>query len=166
MADVSVVINHKVNKACISFLHWMGYKTDNIANKRVFNHGVLLLFALTTLILSVLSLFSEVGLMLVAFHLVSLLLKLVILVFQMRAYKHKKNKGRNKALSRISSPYGKQFFTFVLLFVFLTLVLILVGFRLVEHKAFYNIAVFLSIAITFVKDLYDGIVALYSPSTD
>lgn len=164
MAKISSVkTKQKVNGFCVSALERFGYKiTKENQDKCIWNHLLLLMASLAMFILSVVSLVNGVGLLLFAFHLISLFYKLVVIKFQAISLQKKERQKKTGANKKIHSPYHRQSDILGTMLFILALIMILTFFNVITYDAFFVIAVFFSIVMTLVKELLDGLVLLYN----
>ena len=164
MAKISSVkIKQKVNGFCVSALEFVGYKiAKESQDKCIWNHLFLLMASSAMFILSVVSLANGVGLLLFAFHLISLFYKLVVVKFQATALQKKERQKKTGANKKIHSPYHRQSDILATMLFILALIMILTFFNVITYDAFFIIAVFFSIVMTLVKELLDGLVLLYN----
>ena len=164
MAKISSVkIKRKINGFCVSTLEFFGYKiTKESPDKCIWNHLILLMASLAMFILSVVSLANGVGLLLFAFHLISLFYKLVVVKFQANSLQEKERQKKTGANKKIHSPYHRQSDILGTMLFIVALIMILTFFNVITYDAFFVIAVVLSIVMTLVKELLDGLVLLYN----
>lgn len=158
---------HFYNKWCIYILERFEYSIPNDFPPRgIYKHLSLIAVSLLMFIISFVSV-GTIRTYVFLFHLLCLFHKWIIIFFNKRNCEIIKNANKSGTKPvKVTSPYHKQFSFYTYSFIFLIFISILSVLKIqsIDSDVVYSIVVYLSILMTFIQELFDGLVVLYNAS--
>lgn len=152
----------KINGFCVLFLKKRLYIVpSNFIHQSITKHILLVLMPLIFLVMSLVSI-ENAGIYLFFFHCLSLAYKLCIIRYKRNNLDSELSQQKNKAnLGIIITPYHQRFKILSTILFILILIMLLALFHIIPIDALYIIAVWLSIIVTFVQQVFDGLITIY-----
>lgn len=155
-------ITKKINVFCVSFLNNnLYYVPSNFMHQPVLKHISLVLMSLTLLIMSLVSA-KDAGLYLFFFHFLSLAYKLCILRYKRNNFDLELSQQKTKASQdTVITPYHLRYKNLTIILSMLMIIMLMTLFKVISNDTLYIIAVWTSIIVTFIQQLFDGLITIY-----